>query len=203
MGPAFRIQSGWGWAAFILPQLEQAALYNQLDFNIGNAQGSNRSLIANPLAAFRCPSDSAPTTIATTLSDGAAARLAHGNYPGSTAVFGELSTVRFADVSDGLSQTLMVGEMTYSRSSTAELTSAWCGVVSDGLAYQFNASLPYLSITAGTPVNASRSFNSPHVGGTHFLLGDGSVHFLGESTDIHLYHALSTVNGNESVDSPF
>ena len=203
MGPSFPLQTGWGWATFILPQLEQSALYSQIDFNIGNAEGPNRPLIAQPLAIYRCPTDPAPLTITTPLPRGGTAAVAHGNYPGSEAMLDALSNVRFADVSDGLSQTLMVGEWTYFDTPTGELTSSWCGIVSDGVDYQFIASLPHLRVFPGLGVNDSIAFHSHHSGGTHFLIGDGSVQFLGESTDARVYHALYSIKGGEAVGTPF
>ncbi len=43
------------------------------------------------------------------------------------------------------------------------------------------------------------SFQSPHSQGAHFLFADGSVHFLNESIDQHVYEALSTIAGREHV----
>tara|TARA_R110002095_G_scaffold213518_1_gene204261 strand:+ start:927 stop:1169 length:243 start_codon:yes stop_codon:yes gene_type:complete len=37
----------------------------------------------------------------------------------------------------------------------------------------------------------SRTFGSYHVGGCHFLMADGSVHFLSENLDLTLYRALA------------
>lgn len=203
MGPSFPTQSGWGWSAFILPQLEQSALYDQLDFHIGSAAGSNRPLIAHSLPVFRCPSDVAPQTISASLPGGGSAEIAHGNYPGSEPMLAALSHTRFRDVVDGLSQSLLVGEWTYVNAPIGESTVSWCGLVSDGIGYQFVASLPHLTLFPGVGVNDSAAFHSRHAGGTHFLIGDGSVQFLGESTDAEVYYALSTINGGEAVSSPF
>ncbi len=54
----------WGWPAFILPQLDQANLFNQLNLNgirlsqYGTAAYANlRPLTRTPLRVYRCPSD--------------------------------------------------------------------------------------------------------------------------------------------------
>ena len=47
------------------------------------------------------------------------------------------------------------------------------------------------------------SFQSTHVGGTHFLLGDGSVRFINESIDQSLYQAISTIEGKEVTGGGF
>jgi prepilin-type N-terminal cleavage/methylation domain-containing protein len=43
----------------------------------------------------------------------------------------------------------------------------------------------------------SRSF---HDGGVHYLRGDGSVSFIGESVDAMVWRALGTINGGETID---
>lgn len=55
----------WGWGAHLLPQLDRAGLFDQL--NVGNigldtavADPTMLAALQNPLAAFRCPSDTAP-----------------------------------------------------------------------------------------------------------------------------------------------
>lgn len=45
------------------------------------------------------------------------------------------------------------------------------------------------------------NFRSDHDGGAFFLLGDGSVRFLDEKIDLHLYRGLSTIAGEESVEA--
>jgi len=54
---------GWGWGALILPQIDQAPLYNQLRLNERSlrdmlaAGGSDALLVQTVLPVFRCPSD--------------------------------------------------------------------------------------------------------------------------------------------------
>ena len=73
-------KNGFGWAAFLLADLDQAPLHAVLDFeesltddeghhhhgpgDPGHAieEGSNRELIARPLPVFRCPSDDGEPT---------------------------------------------------------------------------------------------------------------------------------------------
>lgn len=43
------------------------------------------------------------------------------------------------------------------------------------------------------------SFASYHVGGAHFLMGDGTVRFISENIDLRLYRNLATIDGNETV----
>ncbi len=203
MGPTFPLQTGWGWGTFLLPYMEQAPLYNQLDFNTGNAQATNLPLLETPLAVYRCPSDPAPATILAVLAGGVTTRIAHGNFVGSEEVFYPLSRTRFSTIQDGLSQTIVAGEWKYVSTSTGELTASWCGVISDGVSYKFSASIPYVRIMPGVKVNSSVGFNSSHPGGVQVLLGDASVQFLSESMDSGVYYSLYTPKGSEAFSSPF
>ncbi|MCA9074728.1 MAG: DUF1559 domain-containing protein [Planctomycetaceae bacterium] len=51
-------------------------------------------------------------------------------------------------------------------------------------------------VTHWTGFFAPRSF---HTGGANVLMGDGSVHFLGDSMDVSVSHALHSKNGGEVV----
>jgi len=48
---------GWGWASLLLPYLEQANVYNQINFNVGVGVGVNVQISQQPLTVFQCPSD--------------------------------------------------------------------------------------------------------------------------------------------------
>jgi len=54
---------------------------------------------------------------------------------------------------------------------------------------------------AARPVNADTpgNFGSPHAGGAHFVFADGRSHFLSETIDPSVFHALCTVNGGEVI----
>jgi prepilin-type N-terminal cleavage/methylation domain-containing protein len=60
--------SSWGWAAFMLPFIEQSALsetlgVGQIPLDEALAEGSPTLMIMQqPVSAFRCPSDTAPDT---------------------------------------------------------------------------------------------------------------------------------------------
>jgi prepilin-type processing-associated H-X9-DG protein len=85
----------------------------------------------------------------------------------------------------------------------SEITSPWCGVLAHEGGYLSFHSLPYLNMIPGLRVNTRATFNSRHPGGTHFLMGDGSVQFISESLDADIYYAASTVAGGETTGLSF
>jgi prepilin-type N-terminal cleavage/methylation domain-containing protein/prepilin-type processing-associated H-X9-DG protein len=48
---------GWGWAAFLLPYVEQDNVYRQINFNQPVGLGSNTAISRLHLAIYECPSD--------------------------------------------------------------------------------------------------------------------------------------------------
>ena len=100
-------------------------------------------------------------------------------------------TIQFADVTDGLSNTLMLGETLPAHS------------ILNGAYYtnypMSGTTIPLNHMEADREARWYRTygFKSLHAGGAQFCLGDGSVHFVSESIDYRLYNALGTLAGGE------
>jgi len=107
------------------------------------------------------------------------------------------SNVRMADITDGTSNTFCVGE----KGINNDLNYGWdlcAGVEGDGWLSCGNPFGP------GDPANNAAQgyihdshFWSHHAGGSHFLIGDGSVRFLNYSINFDTYKALATRAGGE------
>ncbi len=203
-GPSFTPLSGWGWGAMVLPALEQSALYARCDFSAHNAVGANRDAIRVTLPVMRCPSDTAPDTVDVELGSHPHAAVATGNIVGCEGFLSGLSSVKFSQVTDGLSMTLMLGERNYHPpvDGTLPFTSSWCGIVTEADLYVFT-STPHIAVSGKKPINRSASsptnFSSRHPGGAFFARGDGSVGFIAETIDADLFDALGTPSGGEPV----
>lgn len=207
MGPSLPIQSGWGWGAMILPSVEQGALYQQINFSQGTAVGGNLAVIGTSIPFWRCASDFGLERIQAVPLDHPPFELASGNYCGSEGILGNMSHVRIAEIIDGTSQTLMLGERLVQPGVNGGLpfTSAWCGQVAFQDGYEYR-SVPHLQPSRFHPINGSDTdplcFGSRHPGGANFVLGDGSTRFLNDSIDSRVFEALGTAKGREVVTVP-
>ncbi|REJ71931.1 MAG: DUF1559 domain-containing protein [Planctomycetota bacterium] len=116
--------SGFAWGTMILPMMDQASLYNQLNLDLDSRDPANLVAGRTYLPTFRCPSDNANNTFIVT--DGTNNyELATANYvgmygygsvtmaPGNPDPAGVLyrnSSVRIGDITDGTTATILVAE---------------------------------------------------------------------------------------------
>lgn len=193
-----RAPSGWGWGAMVLPYADGTPIYNRIDFNVGTCVGPNVSVIVNRVPIWFCPSDQAPDACLIEVHDAGKVLVASGNYLGSEGMLTTNSSIRFRDVADGLSQTLMAGERIHQIATPGfnnEFTSSWCGILAASTDFVFN-SVPHLgpsdSVRLNESVDNPGTFGSRHPGGALFVRGDGSTVFLSDSIDRRVYVALGT-----------
>lgn len=110
-------------------------------------------------------------------------------------LFGLNSRVRFADIVDGTSHTLAVGE----RSAT-RLASTWTGMHPSEEEGPERV-VGFAERSPNHPLADEAEFSSRHPVGVHFLFGDGSVRFIGDMVDEVIYRSLATRAGQEAVRS--
>ena len=109
-----------------------------------------------------------------------------------------LNPVQFRKITDGTSHTFMIGESVveqdfHSAALFADGDWASCGI-------PLNWFVPNATYeTKHLWWQAARGFKSMHPGGAHFVMADGSVHFVQEGVDHDIYRGLSTKAGGESV----
>ncbi|MSR60509.1 MAG: DUF1559 domain-containing protein, partial [Planctomycetaceae bacterium] len=215
---------GWGWAAMILPQIEQTPLQSTISFSQPIEAAGNAAPRVNPITMYLCPSDSIRPRWPAVMRDSTAnptttiCEVAASNFvavfgisePGidGEGVFFRNSSIGLQDIRDGSSSTLLVGERSQ---STCEAT--WVGAVTGARIFPPPGSpaLPFIQHASGMTLAHTfegapndvgiecNNFSSQHTGGAHFVFADGHVQFIGTSINRQLFWALSTRAGNETV----
>jgi prepilin-type processing-associated H-X9-DG protein len=228
--------TGLSWLGLILPYVDQEGAWEQAlgAFQADTAAYHNPPHLgmATVVRTFVCPSDSRLLEPLTGPDGYTAAYTSYvgvsGGAPGAAdGVLTMQGGVRISDITDGTSQTLMVGE----RPPCNPLFTGWWYTAHPapvtGNDYLLNAEQsfspdtpPNCVMTAkpdeyGTLVLAFRygpgnlqnpcdnfHFWSRHPDGANFIFADGAVHFLPYSAEPVL-RALATRNGNEAFELPF
>jgi prepilin-type N-terminal cleavage/methylation domain-containing protein/prepilin-type processing-associated H-X9-DG protein len=217
---------GWGWAALLLPFIEQGNLAQQINFSLPVEDPGNLAARTTILKLYICPSDrftglftiydknNMPLVQAATNSYAAC----HGigvdldeELDEFNGMFSRNSKVRFADVTDGTSNTIAIGE----RASFFTQT-PWAGAVSFGTT-RITPGAPTNNLTAieEAPTQAlvhvavhtvndqnadPEDFFTPHPGTANFLFADGSVRPVRTGISLPVLQALVTRDGGEVVN---
>jgi prepilin-type N-terminal cleavage/methylation domain-containing protein/prepilin-type processing-associated H-X9-DG protein len=130
-----------------------------------------------------------------------------------------------ADVRDGTSNTLAVGEsvhfsywgmgMHYLNGGSEGGPIAWywgeacskssnCAPSSQGSVHTIRSTRIAIN-TSMSPLSGlednERPFGSFHANGTHFAFADGHIGFLNDTIDITVYQSLSTIDGGEQINA--
>ena len=204
---------GWGWAVHLLPYLEENPLYQQIKLT---EPVESQPAIKTILSVFLCPSDmvnavsfdvtdetlqticeAAPSSYAATVgSDDSEVDAETGN-----GVFYRNSKTRFADITDGLSKTVFIGDRAWS-----DTKGVWAGAPAKAVT-RAGEENPWQTVTAPPQclilahnnwINIKSDadgglddFSSKHAAdGVNLLFGDGSVRFI---------HSI-TVDGQDRLD---
>ncbi len=233
-------EAGPGWSLFglVLPQLEQANLHNMINFSLPIIDPVNRVARSTRVKEYQCPSDTWnelvtvwPTSIGISdLAPSSYVGLVGGgdpaNAPRYSAMYEEQPfngmfhrnvALRHAEVSDGTSNTIALGER-----ASMFTPNGWAGVIpnaqtvfSPQIAQQrgqivgatARPAITMVSVHVRTggpnaPTGSPGGFWSPHTGGCLFLLMDGSTHSIANTVDMTVYRAMAGRNDGVPVTLP-
>lgn len=222
---------GYGFLMLVLPQMEQLALYNSFNTNLNCWNPVNAAAAATPLPAYYCPSATAGgplyNVVGPAPGNPVLASFSRSTYVGvagqvevwdnpaadlskfANGVLYRNSRTRIADIRDGTSTTLIVGEQTPYHSD-----STWVGVVPGAVTYPAMAFAGVGSDFAAAQVNVHtgpspgevppivKPPNQPHAlpdemwanhpGGCNVSFCDGNTRFISETIDPLIWMRLAT-----------
>ena len=239
---------GWSFFALMLPYIEQGNLGNLIDYKLPILHPNNKAARETHVKLYVCPSDESPRLINLTDSGSTSwaapntytypspsspltvlGQASVSSYAGClgtqgyeeqpfTGVFHRNSRVRFADITDGTSSTIGVGERTSRFSENSWVGPVWQQeTVYARTAPRYDPAQPSFQMRAtptavlvhvritslqpNDPNNSPGSFFSSHSGGAQFLNMDGSSRFISSSVSIANYRALCSRNGGEVISA--
>ena len=156
------------WRTFLLPFMEQQALFAQIDLTKPWDDPVNQLAADTFVPAYGCPSMGSDSTLT--------------GYQAIVDISGIMTgpvATKFRDVTDGLANTVMIVEMDESRAVH------W-------MSPEDTDASSFLNVGNGAPQSSS------HMGGRHVLMADGTVNFIADSIDPNLSRALVTKAGGET-----
>lgn len=219
--------AGLGWAAMILPELEQVNLYNTIDVDAPIYDIVNLETREKHLSVYLCPTDteSVDKWVVRDDTSNPIEKYATSSYAAnwgpasgtinlddtpdqSSGVFYRNSDTRVRDIPDGLSHTLAIGERTNGPIPGAGSTlgghdyfeNAWPAAVRDVDDIGDDHGHMILFETQFRPNQKGgddKGLSAPHSGVAHFAFCDGSVHAINQNIDANVYNALGTPAGGE------
>ncbi|QDT55779.1 Type II secretion system protein G precursor [Caulifigura coniformis] len=222
------------WGTVLLPYLDQGPLYNQWDMNLWYSQGSNVPLAQTRLAVFICPTNpksqdlkaNGDTPLSTTRLYGRndyagnwgernlrchPARCANSHSDqndsagrGPMRLLSE-SAVGVRDITDGLSNTVMLGEAPNAifgqwagHKNLMDQSAPLNGIISS--TSPWDSCRPFGLVTPEGGLGCDpghQDFHSFHTGGAFFLFCDGSVRWLNQNIDLKTFAGVLSRKGGE------
>jgi prepilin-type processing-associated H-X9-DG protein len=203
------------WRVLILPQVDQYSLwltsFEACRIDPSASKNPPHVGLSTVVPIYVCPSDS---RLLSPLLDPSGHTLAYSSYLGvagarlaADGVLGPVPGIRLADIIDGTSQTLMVGERPPPEAleSGSWYTNTYPDdtITVEGQNIPNQVCNPPFHFGPGQLSNPCDQFHfwSLHPSGANFLFADGSVHFITYDA-APIIPALATRNGGEVVALP-
>jgi prepilin-type N-terminal cleavage/methylation domain-containing protein len=212
-GPVENKPEGYhvGWTVQLLPYIDQSQLFKAFDFTEGVYSEKNSTVRKARVSVFNCPSE--PHAY---LSSGEQSSISQSNYAavfhhekapinvGTSGVMTLNSFVRTEQIEDGLSGTIFLGER---RVTNGDL--GWVSGTLSTMAFGAGINLEQTERQraqkpqTGASEQPEDGFGSAHVGGAHFLMGDGSVRFMSQNLDPQVLRQLCMIADGQPLSGEF
>ncbi len=186
--PQWRRGKQLAWSAFVLPYIGENPTYEKIRFDYAFDHPMNADAASAVIETYLCPSTNRISTRnrgrgATDYGGIYGERIVSRNYPPRGVMIHERS-IRFRDITDGTTRTLMVSED--ADFPDGQWINAW--------------NLFDQAFSINRAPRFENDIRSKHPQGANGLFADGSAKFLNENIDLEVLAALCTRNGAESVD---
>jgi prepilin-type N-terminal cleavage/methylation domain-containing protein/prepilin-type processing-associated H-X9-DG protein len=203
---------GWTWMYHITPYIEQGNIYNN---------PSDTVVAQTPIKIYYCPSRRQPTIYSNgcrcdyagnggmnMAEEGRQGMLVRQWKSPSTAKPIDApieQTRRFNDVTDGLSNTVLVGEKQVHQTvlgSAGGDNEPWNNSGWDQDHVRFGEAVPQPDSMHPTSASAtfwSVRFGGPHSGGFNAVMGDGSVRFISYNVDANNWRRMALIADGEVI----
>lgn len=218
-GPIVNSPQGYhfSWAAQLLPMMEQANAFSQINFDESAYAASNGAVRGLTISSLLCPSDYGHQSNVAGLGP-----VSNASYTGcfggddvpidmnNNGLMFLNSSVGFRQIHDGASNTIMLGEKIHEpggadlgwlsgTAATLRNTGVPINVANGRSGIQTHTWSRVSSATAepleDIPADqATGGFGSRHTGGSQCALADGSVRFVSENIDPAIYRWLGNRN---------
>jgi prepilin-type processing-associated H-X9-DG protein len=227
--------SGFAWGTMILPYIEASPLYNYFRFEKPCWVEPNSRHIVAPYSTYLCPSAFDESHVVVTGIGPSVVSVPFGrsHYVGNAGqeppwklsppqadwsqvangILFRNSRVRIEEITDGTSNTVMLGEHTYPADKV------WAGIIPGSVSCPTRAEAvgvfcdPAATIVLFSSGSARTGIRTPnarpgpvdqlssmHAGGCHVLLCDGSVPFLSDRIDPSVWAASCSRDGGDNPD---
>ena len=209
------------WASLLLAFIDSGNLQDEIDYTLSSLDPDNEDAAAHIIPLYFCPSYAGPQfsedPLYTLHSDTYALRnyVAIGGtdigklWKEPNGAMHPLSSVRLADIDDGLTSTILLAE------TRNEGSSVWIdGGAAALAARRYDPSNPpsyagpelvlnytpfYENDPLSNTIDVLYGPSSMHSGGVYHLFADGSVQFLSENMDDKVYEYLVSYDGEEPI----
>jgi prepilin-type N-terminal cleavage/methylation domain-containing protein/prepilin-type processing-associated H-X9-DG protein len=214
---------GWGWAAHLLPYIEQQPLHSSIDFNAPTVGPQAEPARVAVLSLYTCPADR--STGVYTVFDrkgGPVVNAATNSYAACFGTDGSLynapaehnglfarnSAIRLDDVKDGTSNTMAIGER-----GAFFVQTPWCGVLDQGAIRTTTGAPVYVSFvhpsqamvmarfkerTLNDPWSEPLEFFTPHPTSMNAAFADGSVRSIRITASIDYLRSIATRSAGDA-----
>ena len=171
------------WRIHALPYLDSADLFEIYDQTVAWNSEKNTAIARRRIEQLTCPStQTAKDTLDRWYTH-------YAMVTGQKTISDHQNPRTFSDFTDGTSNTLAVVE-------AAGLNIVW----TEPRDTESSASNRGINLTGPTPTESSALISAWHRGGGHVLMADGATKFLSHDIDPAALKALTTVNGNDSIE---